>query len=221
MFAGPFDHSIIKRAIDKKIIEINYVNIRDFGIGRHKVVDDKPYGGGLGMILKVDVLEKAIDATKDKNLNKKSQKVVLLGTHGKAFNQKKAKDLSKLEHLILICGHYEGVDERIKEFIDEEISVGDFVVTGGEIPAMLIVDGVTRLKRGVLKQKVTEIESFSPFLEFPQYTRPEIYKNISVPEVLRGGNHKKILEWRNKASVKKTLTLRPNIIKSNINPQKD
>jgi len=221
MFLGPFDYSIIKRARDKKIVEINYVNIRDFGIGRHKVVDDKPYGGGLGMLLRVDVLDKAIESIKNKKLNKKSQKVVLLGTHGKTFNQKKAKDLSKLEHLILICGHYEGVDERIKKFVDEEISVGDFIVTGGEIPAMLITDAVTRLKKGVLRTGVAEIESFSPYLEFPQYTRPEIYKNISVPGVLKGGNHKEILEWRNKTSIKKTLTLRPDIIKSNINPQKD
>ena len=221
MFSGPFDHSIIKRAKNNKIVEINFVNIRNFGIGKHKVVDDKPYGGGLGMILKVDVLEKAIENTKDLNLNKKSQRIVLLGPHGKTFNQKKARDLSKLEHLILICGHYEGVDERIKEFIDEEISIGDFVVTGGEIPAMLIVDAVTRLQIGVLKQKVIEIESFSPLLEYPQYTRPEIYKNISVPKVLTRGNHKKILDWRNKTSIKKTSTLRPDIIKSIINPQRD
>lgn len=214
MFSGPFDYSIIKRAREKKIVDINYVNIRQFGIGRHKTVDDKPYGGGLGMLLRVDVLDRAIESTRDDKLNKRSQKVVLLGPHGKTFNQKKAESLSKLQHLILICGHYEGVDERIKKFIDEEISIGNFVVTGGEIPAMLVVDAVARLKKGVLKKNATEIESFSPLLEYPQYTRPKTYKSLGVPTVLIGGNHKKILEWRKKKSIKNTHTLRPDILKS-------
>lgn len=220
MFSGPFDYSIIKRAKVKKIVEINYVNIREFGIGRHKSVDDKPYGGGLGMILRVDVLERAIESVKDNKLST-HQKVVLLGAHGKTFNQKVAKSLSKLQHLILVCGHYEGIDERSKKFIDEEISIGDFIVTGGEIPAMLIVDAVARLKKGVLKNGVTEVESFSPMLEYPQYTRPKSYKNLSVPKVLTTGNHKAILEWRKRTSIKNTRQLRPDIFKSSLTAQKD
>lgn len=220
MFQGPFDHSIIKRAKEKNIVKINYVNIRDFGIGKHKVVDDKPYGGGQGMVLRVDVLEKAISYAKQKNLDTKNQRVVLLDPHGKTFNQKKAKELSNLEHLILVCGHYEGVDERVKKFIDEEISIGDFIVTGGEIPAMLIADAVTRLNKGVLKENVTEMESFLPFLEYPQYTKPNTYKNLSVPPILIGGNHKKIKEWREEIALKNTKRLRPDLLTSE-NSKKD
>lgn len=221
MFSGPFDHSIVKKAKEKKLVEINYINIREFGIGTHKMVDDKPYGGGLGMIIRVDVLDKAIKSVKDDMMGKKSQKVILLGAHGKTFNQKIAKSLSKLKHLILVCGHYEGVDERVKKFIDLEISIGDFIVTGGEIPAMLIVDAVVRLKKGVLKKGVTEIESFSPYLEYPQYTRPKIYKNMCVPEVLTSGNHLEILKWRNNASIKNTKKLRPDILRPGLRAQKD
>lgn len=211
MFNGPFDYSIIKRARDKKVVEIKYVNIRDFGIGKHKIVDDKPYGGGKGMILRVDVLEKAITKTKDKKLAAKNQKVILLDPHGKTFNQKMAKKLSHLQHLMLICGHYEGVDSRILNFIDKSISVGDFVATGGEIPAMLVIDAVIRLIKGTLKKEVTENESFSPFLEYPQYTKPRIYKDLSVPEILVSGNHKKISGWRKRLSLKNTLKLRPDL----------
>ena len=143
MFVGPFDHSIIKNAIKKNLVKINFINIRDFGIGRHKIVDDKPYGGGKGMIMRVDVLEKAI--AQAKKLSSIKQKVILLDPCGKTFNQEKAVELSKLSHLIFVCGHYEGVDARIKEFVDEIISVGDFIVTGGEIPTMLIVDSIVRL----------------------------------------------------------------------------
>lgn len=213
MFIGPFDHSIVKRAIQKKQIVINFVNIRDFGIGRHKVVDDKPYGGGHGMILRIDVLGKAIDFAKDNNLNNKEQKVVLLSPHGKQFNQKMAKEFSDIKHLILVCGHYEGVDKRIENFIDEEVSVGDFIVTGGEIPAMLVTDAIVRLTKGVLKEGVTEKESFSSnFLEYPQYTKPAIYKNLNVPGILIGGNHKKIQEWRDKSSITDTKNRRPDLL---------
>ena len=181
MFKGPFDSSIIKRAIDKKLVEIKFINLREFGMGRHQMVDDTPYGGGMGMILRVDVLEKAINAAKDKNLNKQEQKVILLSAHGKQFKQKIAKSFSKLKHLILVCGHYEGFDERVKKFIDEEISVGDFVLTGGEIPAMLIADSVARLIKGVIKEDSAAFESFSPYLEYPQYTKPQEHKGLRVP----------------------------------------
>jgi len=204
MFEGPFSHSIIKRAIEKGNAEINFVDIRDFGIGKHKTVDDKPYGGGAGMILKVDVLKSAIDHTRIKKLNINSEKIILMSAKGKAYNQKIAKDLSKLEHLIIICGHYEGVDERISNYIDDEIRIGDFVVTGGEIPAMLIADSVVRLIPSVLKEGVVENESFSEegILEHPHYTRPEIFDGKSVPEILLKGDHKKISEWKNSKKLK-------------------
>lgn len=212
MFAGPFDHSIVKNAKEKNLVDINLVNIRDFGMGPHKVVDDKPYGGGHGMILRVDVMNAAIAKTKDSNLNKDSQKVVLLSPHGKTFNQKKALEFASLKHLILVCGHYEGVDERVRKFIDEELSIGDFITTGGEIPAMLVTDSVTRLIKGVLKEGVTSDESFSDLLEYPQYTKPNIYKNLKVPSILLGGNHGKIREWRDKISVATTIRLRPDLL---------
>jgi tRNA (guanine37-N1)-methyltransferase len=221
MFQGPFEYSIIKNAKDKKKVKIYFVNIRNFGIGKHKNVDDRLYGGGHGMIIRVDVLERAIAKTKDKKLSPKDQKVILLSPRGKAFNQKKAKQFSNLKHLILICGRYEGVDERIKKYIDEEISIGDFVVTGGEIPAMLITDAVTRLIDGVLKKDVTTMESFysssdmqSPVLEYPQYTKPNSYKNENVPPVLLSGNHAKIEKWRKKQSIQITSKLRPDLLKS-------
>jgi tRNA (guanine37-N1)-methyltransferase len=212
MFHGPFDYSIVKKAKEKNLVAINFVNIRDFGKGRHKVVDDKPYGGGHGMILKVDVLEKAINSTKDKNLDEKSQRIILLSPHGKTFNQKKALELARIKHLILICGHYEGVDERVKNFIDEELSIGDFIVTGGEIPAMLLTDAVTRLVEGVLKEGVTSAESFTNLLEYPQYTKPNTHKNLSVPTVLLSGDHGKIKSWRNKLSLNITAKLRPDLL---------
>lgn len=209
MFNGPFEHSIIKRAKKKKLVTIQLINIRDFGIGKHKTVDDKPYGGGQGMILRVDVVAKAIQAALDKTLKPSQQKVILLSAKGKLFTQGLASTFSKLKHLILVCGHYEGVDERITKFIDYEISVGAFVTTGGEIPAMLVADAVTRLIPNVLKENVTAHESFSTFmnsldgkneqslyLEYPQYTRPRVYKKTPVPDVLLSGDHKKITDWK-------------------------
>lgn len=212
MFSGPFDYSIVKNAKEKKKIDINLVNIRSFGIGKHRTVDDKPYGGGHGMILRVDVLEKAINKIKDEKLDKEAQRIILLSPRGKTFNQKKALELVKLKHLILICGHYEGVDERVKYFINEELSIGDFIVTGGEIPAMLITDSITRLIKGVLKEGVTSSESFSDFLEYPQYTKPNVYKNFPVPRVLLGGNHAEIKSWRDKTAFITTTKLRPDLI---------
>lgn len=219
MFKGPFDYSIVKKATDKKLVQIELVNIRDFGSGKHKVVDDKTYGGGKGMILRVDILEKAISNTKNKNPPDGGQRVVLLDPYGKTFNQKKAEEFSNLVHLIIICGHYEGVDRRIDYFVDEKISIGDFIVSGGEIPAMLITDAIVRLIKGGLGGEVTNIESFSPrlpagtaYLEYPQYTRPRIYKNYSVPTILLSGNHKKIGEWRKTIALKYTKSLRPDLL---------
>ena len=210
MFIGPFDHSIIQRAVEKKLVEVNFVDIRDFGIGSHKTVDDSPYGGGHGMILKIDVLKKAIDASRIKELSNNEEKIILTSASGKKYSQQKALDYSKLKHLIIICSHYEGVDARIEKYIDEEISVGEYVLTGGEIPAMIIVDSVTRLISGVLKEGVTENESFSSkLLEHGQYTRPDEFDGQKVPEVLLSGNHSKIKEWKKEKSLEKT-TLRQN-----------
>lgn len=203
MFSGPFGHSIIKRAQEKQLVEIRIINIRDFGQGAHKIVDDKPYGGGLGMILKVDVLDQAIQFAKDPHLDKNEERVVLMDARGKTFTQTVAKEFSKFSHLILVCGHYEGVDERISHFIDEKISVGEFVVTGGEIPAMAITDAVIRLIKGVLKEGVTENESFSKeekYIEHPHYTRPPSYKGHDVPEILISGHHEKIQNWKEEKS---------------------
>lgn len=214
MFEGPFEHSIIKRAIDRNLLSVKFIDIRDFGLGKHKTVDDTPYGGGNGMVLRVDVLEKTIEKAKDKKLKKNEQKVILLSAKGKTFNQKIAKRYSKLKNLILVCGHYEGVDERIKNFVDEEISVGDFILTGGEIPAMLIADAVARLLKNVIKDDSSLFESFSPLLEYPHYTKPQIYKNLKVPEILLSGNHEKINQWRKTQSLKITSQLRPDLIRT-------
>lgn len=208
MFHGPFQASILKKAQEKNLVSISLINIRDFGIGKHKIVDDKPYGGGLGMIMRVDVLCHAIENVLDKTLKKGDEKVVLLDARGTQYTQQKAFEYSKLKHLILVCGHYEGVDERIKNFIDESVSIGPFILTGGEIPAMLITDSVVRLIKGVLKEGVVEQETFSkkisktqlhkqtPYLEYPHFTRPERFKGFSVPKVLLSGNHKEISNWK-------------------------
>jgi tRNA (guanine37-N1)-methyltransferase len=212
MFRGPFDQSIIRRAIDKKLIAIDYINIRDFAQDTYKTVDGHPYGGGVGMILRVDVVDRAIKNAKCQMPNAKS-KTILLDAGGRPYTQSKAKELSTVDHLILICAHYEGVDHRIRNLVDEEISIGDYILTGGEIPAMVLVDSVTRLIPGVLsKPEATVHESFSePFLEYPQYTEPQTYNGVSVPPVLLSGNHKKIDQWRTSESLTRTKTHRPDL----------
>lgn len=222
MFSGPCNTSILKHAQEKKLVTIDCIDIRTYGLGKHRIVDDKAYGGGVGMVMRVDVVDAAIQETKDKNIEKDNQKVVLLSPHGKPFTQQKAQEFAKLEQLVLICGHYEGVDERIKASIDEEISIGDFITTGGEIPAMLITDSVVRLIPLVLKPEATNNESFSllhqgqHLLEFPQYTTPREYNNLSVPEVLLSGNHKDIATWRKNKSIEVTKKLRPDLINQNL-----
>jgi tRNA (guanine37-N1)-methyltransferase len=216
MFTGPFDHSIIKRAKEKGLVEIAFINIRDFGIGTHKMVDDTPYGGGVGMVMRVDVLHKAIEKAKGKSDKGKVTKTVLMSASGKPYKQQSAKAFSKLDHLILICGHYEGVDDRILKYIDEEISIGDYVLTGGELPAMVITDSVVRLLEGAITQGAVEDESFSnkqEILEYPHYTKPRDYDGEEVPEVLLSGNHKEIAKWRDDKSLEKTKKIRPDLIK--------
>jgi len=201
MFKGPFDESIIKRAQEKELVQINIHNLRNWTEDKHRTVDDRPFGGGKGMIIKIDIVDKAIQ-----NLKSKNTKVILLSPQGKVFTQKKAGELSKSEHLILIAGHYEGFDERIREhLIDEEISIGKYVLTGGELPAMIITDTIIRLIPGVLDKEATEKESFSKedTLDYPQYTKPQDYKGWTIPKILLSGNHAEIEKWRQKEIDKK------------------
>ena len=211
MFEGPFRESMIKRAENKKLVKIKIHDLRVWTEDKHKTVDDKPFGGGPGMVMKVEVIDKALKALKtDKT------RVVLLTPQGKTFKQKIAKRLSELKHIILICGHYEGFDERIREhFVDEEISIGDYVLTGGEIPAMVVVDAMVRLIPGVVgKKESLKEESFSQdLLEYPQYTRPADYKGWKVPEVLLSGDHEKIKKWRKEQAEKRTKLKRPDLSK--------
>ena len=209
MFAGPLTESIIKRAKEKGLIKINLHQLRDFASDKHGTVDDTPYGGGKGMVLRVDVVDRAIDniSTKYRVPGTKTRKVVLMTPKGKTFDQDKAVEYSKLDNLILIAGHYEGFDERIRTLVDEEISIGNFVLTGGELPAMMIVDAVSRLVPGVLAEGSCNDESFMQkdekgnyTTEYPQYTRPEDYKGLKVPEVLKSGNHAEIARWRHEQS---------------------
>lgn len=212
MFDGPLGESIIKRAQEKGLVEINVHSLREFGFGERKTVDDRPYGGGVGMILMVEPVYKAI-----KKLKKKNTKTILLSAGGEVFKQKTAEKLSKTGHIILICGHYEGFDQRISEFVDQEISIGDYILTGGEIPAMAIIDSTVRLLPGVLtKEEAVKFESFSfkNMLEYPQYTRPEKFKGKKVPKVLLSGNHGEIEKWREQTAREKTKKIRPDLVEN-------
>ena len=202
--------SILGKAIEKGLIDINLVNIRDFSKNKHKKVDDTPYGGGAGMVIRPDVVYDAYKSVYDENA-----KVVYLTPQGKTLNQKMVEDLSKEKHLILLCGHYEGIDQRvIDKIVDEEISIGDYVLTGGEIPAMVLIDSVSRYVEGVLSQESIKEESFSnSLLEYPQYTRPEIFEGEKVPEVLLSGHHGNIDNWRKEQSLKITKQKRPDLLK--------
>lgn len=207
VFEGVFKHSILKRAQDKKLIRIKLINIRDFGIGAHKQVDDKPYGGGEGMVMMPGPTTEALGSIKPKPYT------VLLSASGKKYTQADAKRLSKKTNLALICGRYEGVDARVEEFVDEIFSVGDFVLTGGEIPAMILTDTITRLLPGSINPKSPQEESFeNSLLEFPQYTRPEDYKGFKVPQVLLSGNHEAVKKWRSAQAVRRTKKYRPDLI---------
>lgn len=212
LFKSAFESSIIARAKKKKLVQIKIHNLRQWTKDKHKTVDDKPFGGGPGMVMKVDIIDQAISDLRSKILD---SRIILLTPQGKTFNQSLAQKLTKQKHLILICGHYEGFDERIRSLVDEEISIGDYVLTGGEIPAMVIVDSVVRLIPGVVgKEASLKEESFSQnLLEYPQYTRPEIYKNMLVPKILLSGNHGEIKKWRAERSKTRTVSRRPDLVK--------
>ena len=203
------NHSIIGRASKNKKIEINLVNIRDFSDDKHKHVDDTPYGGGAGMVIRPDVVYKAYKSVKNKE-----SKLIYLSPKGRNLNQEKVKELSKEKNIILLCGHYEGIDQRVlDEIVDEEISIGEYILTGGELPAMVLIDSISRYVEGVLNEESVQDESFSnKYLEYPQYTRPEIFNGKKVPEILLSGNHKKIDDWRKEQSLIETYKKRPDIL---------
>ena len=210
MFDNIFKESIIKRAIENKRVEIRIVDFREYSKDPHKKVDDTPYGGGAGMVLTPDPIFSCVDSLKDEDT-----KVILLTPDGEQYKQKKAYELSKEKHLIIICGHYEGFDERIRTLADLEISIGDYVLTGGEIPAMVLVDSVVRLIPGVINEKSHLEDSFNEnyLLDYPTYTKPRVYRGMEVPEVLVSGNHEKINAWRLEQSLKKTKERRPDLLK--------
>ena len=224
MFEGPLTESMLKRAREKGIIEVAIHNIRDFTTDKHRITDDAAYGSG-GMILKpeplfraVEFLKKAAHSTaklRDSKVCRSKVTVILMTPAGNVFSQQMAKDLARRKHLILICGHYEGIDERIREIVDEEVSIGDYVLTGGEIPAMAVIDATARMIKGVVGRKEAPVRDsfYNGILDHPHYTRPAEFEGMQVPEILLSGNHKKIEEWRQKMALKRTKQRRPDLLK--------
>ena len=208
MFTGFINTSIIKRAIDSKLVEINIHNIRDYSNYKNKQVDDYQYGGGAGMVLMCEPIFNAIES-----LRKNNTKVIMLTPSGIPFKQSKARELSKEKHIILLCGHYEGFDERIKTIVDEEISIGDYILTGGEIPAMAITDAAVRLIDGVINKESLESESFNEnLLDYPVYTKPYEFRGMKVPDVLLSGHHANINNYRYEERIKRTNNLRKDLL---------
>ncbi|MBO1299357.1 MULTISPECIES: tRNA (guanosine(37)-N1)-methyltransferase TrmD [unclassified Enterococcus] len=221
MFEGPMGESIIGKAVAKELLEINVSNFREYSDNKHQTVDDYPYGGGAGMLLKVQPIYDNIKAIEEKHPETK-KRVILLDPAGKPFNQKMAEEFSEEEHLIFICGHYEGYDERIRSLVTDEVSLGDYVLTGGELGAMVMIDATVRLLPDVLgNQTSAQTDSHSTgLLEHPQYTRPAEFKDMKVPEVLTNGNHKLIEEWKLKESLRRTYLRRPDMLeKLEMTPQ--
>jgi tRNA (guanine37-N1)-methyltransferase len=212
MFQGFVSESIIKRAIDKGSVEIEVIDFRTYSHDKHHHVDDTPYGGGAGMVLRCDILDECLESIKTDKSH-----ICLMSPQGIPYDQSVANRLAKEEELVLVCGHYEGFDERVRNYVDEEISMGDFVLTGGEIPAMAISDSVIRLLDGAIREESYEDDSFyNGLLEYPQYTRPQVYKGVEVPFVLQNGDHAKIKTWRLKESLRKTLKRRPDLLEKRI-----
>ena len=210
MFEGFLNTSIIKRAIDDKKVEINLINFRDFSKDPHHKVDDTPYGGGRGMVLAIEPIYDALMSVKDAD-----SKVILLTPDGEVYNEKKAYQFKDFKHLIMVCGHYEGFDDRIRNIVDYEISIGDYVLTGGEIPAMAVCDSIIRLIPGVIEEESHINDSFNPntnLLDYPTYTKPREFMGMKVPDVLLNGNHKEINEYRLNEQIKKTKRVRPDLL---------
>lgn len=209
MFEGFLQESIIKRAIDKKIVEVNVINFRQFSKLKNQQVDDTPYGGGAGMVLMCEPIVLAIESLKTKD-----SIVILLTPQGTTYNQKLANQFASYKHIILICGHYEGFDERILSFVDMQISIGDYILTGGEVAAMAIVDSSIRLIDGVINKESVSNETFSEgLLDYPTYTKPRVFRGLEVPEILLSGNHQAIAEYRKEQQLKKTSQSRPDLLK--------
>jgi len=213
MFSGVFDESMIKIARAAGLVDVNIHDIRDWTLDRHRTADDKPYGGGPGMVMKVEPVDKALKSLRKKCVDADKQVVILFTPQGKNFDTSVAKNISTFDHIILVCGHYEGFDERIRALVDKEISIGDYVLTCGELPAMVVCDAVIRLVPGVLGDKnCLKEESFeNGMLEYPQYTRPAVYDGMNVPDVLLCGDPKKIKAWQEEQSEIRTKTRRPDL----------
>ena len=215
MFESPFGDSIIQRAREEGLLDLRVHDLRDYSLNKHRKVDDTPFGGGVGMVMNVEPIARVIAAIKKEV---PETRTILLSPGGRPFDQEKAWELSRLPSLTLICGRYEGIDERVRlHFVDEEISIGDYVLTGGEIPAMVLVEAISRLVRGVLgdPESVVEESFTGELLEYPQYTRPRDYQGFQVPELLVSGDHKKIRDWQKAEAVKKTARVRPDLLKKN------
>ncbi len=226
MVKGPLKESILKRAQEKRLVRINVLDIRSFTHNRHRTADDAPYGGGAGMVLKPEPIFEAVEFIKSKvprkvatlprgrQGSKSKVKVILMSPQGKRFDQGMAKRMAKKRHLIFICGHYEGIDERLKRIVTDEISIGDYVLTGGELASLVVIDALVRLIPGVLGKKESIIcDSFySGLLDYPHYTRPEEYRKMRVPSVLLSGNHERIARWRRKEALRRTLKRRPDLL---------
>lgn len=220
MFESPLRESLLFKARQRKLIEISIHNLRDFTTDRHRTADDTPYGGGVGMVMKVEPLVKAIEAVRT---SQKASRVVLATPQGPLFTQDRAQQLSGFSQIVIVCGRYEGVDERIGSFIDEEISIGDYVLTGGELPALVIIDAVARMIPGVVgdRRSIREDSLADGFLKYPQYTRPAIFRDHPVPPVLLSGDHAAIARWRRKQSLKKTADKRPDLMQTARLTEKD
>lgn len=222
VFQSFFSESLIEKAVKKGVLKVRVIDIRSFSRDKHKKVDDKPFGGGVGMVLKPEPLYDAIKSVgvkKKNNLYKNfyaKPYVIYMSPQGKTLNNKIVKEFSKFKHLVFVCGHYEGIDERIIDYVDEEISIGDYVLTGGEVPTMVVVDSVARMLPGVVKEKFSvENDSFyNGFLDYPHYTRPAIFKGHKVPDVLLSGDHKKIDLWRKNESYERTKKRRPDLLRT-------
>lgn len=218
MFSGPFDSSIIKRARDKGLLDICFTDIRDFSGNKHNTVDDTPYGGGAGMVMQAPPIMRALEHVRNQRGGALAR-VILMCPTGLTFDQYWARDLAEEEHLVIICGHYEGIDERVRELaVTDDLSIGDYVLTGGELPAMVVVDAIARMIPGVLgEQASAEEDSFyQGLLEYPQYTRPRDYKDLSVPQILMSGHHEKIRRWRRRQALLKTLERRPDLLRNEV-----
>ena len=221
MFSGPFAESIVRRAVDRDLVSISIHNLRDWGLGKHRMVDDYPFGGGTGMVMKPEPLFEAVEAIKA--ASDESAPVILLTPQGRVFNQEVATELAQHDRIILICGHYEGVDERVGENLaTDEISIGDYVLTGGELAAMVVVDAVVRQLPGVLgsDESAKDDSHANGLLEHPQYTRPQSYRGWDVPDILLSGNHAEIARWRRQQSILRTLRRRPELLeRADLSPE--